>query len=168
MNNPPAELPNSVNLPFVEGLYTDFLKDPASVDPEWRRYFETLANGDGALKEARLQPRFKPWTIFNPPSSGRGLDERRSKVESRMAGLQDRVDQLIRSYRFRGHLIARVNPLGFKTGTSGSQEYPPELNPAYYGFTPADMERIFSCETISCEEPLSLAEILDLLWNTYC
>src|SRR5436309_6478674 len=162
MNNPPAELPNSLNLPFVEALYADFLKDPASVEPEWRRYFETLGNGDPTLNGAKLQPRFKPWTIFNPPSGARLLDERRSRVESRMAGMQDRVDQLIRSYRFRGHLIARVNPLGFKT------EYPPELNPAYYGFTPADMERIFSCETVSCEEPLTLAEILDLLWNTYC
>src|SRR5437879_6173252 len=161
MKDAPAELPNSLNLPFVEALYAEFLKDRSSVEPQWCRYFETIGNGDGALKEAKLQPRFKPWTIFNPPSSARAdarpPDERRSKVESRMAGMQDRVDQLIRSYRFRGHLIARVNPLGFKT------EYPPELNPAYYGFTPADMERIFSCEPISCEEPLTLAEILDLL-----
>ncbi len=162
MNDRMAELPNSLNLPFVEGLYADFLRDPASVSPEWRSYFEALGNGDGALKAPRLAPGFRPWSIFNPPSPNRAPDERRSKVESRMAGMQDRLDQLVRSYRFRGHLIARINPLGFKT------EYPPELNPAYYGFTPADMERIFSCETISCEGPLTLAEILDLLWNTYC
>src|SRR5678809_654871 len=31
-----------------------------------------------------------------------------------------------------------------------------------------DMERPFSCETITSEGPLTLAEILDLLWNTYC
>jgi 2-oxoglutarate dehydrogenase E1 component len=162
MNNDLAELPNSANLPFVEGLYADFIRDHASVSPEWGSYFESLENGDRALKPPRLGPHFKPSSLFNPPAAPRAIEERRSHVESRMAGMQDRVDQLIRSYRFRGHLIARVNPLGFKT------EYPPELNPAYYGFTPADMERLFSSETISSDEPLTLGEILDLLWNTYC
>lgn len=155
------ELPNSANLPFVEGLYAEFVRDPHSVSPEWRSYFESLENGDGSPKPPKLGPGFRNWSIFNPPSNGR-VDERRSQVENRMAGMQDRVDQLIRSYRFRGHLIARLNPLGFKS------EYPPELNPAYYGFTPGDMERLFSAETITAEGPLTLAEILDLLWNTYC
>ena len=35
------------NLPFVEELYFQFLSDPASVDPTWRRYFQSL-NGNGA------------------------------------------------------------------------------------------------------------------------
>jgi len=160
MKNGASELPSSLNLPFIEALYADYVKDPASVMPEWRRYFEGIENGDRA--PSRLGPSFRPASIFNPPGGFRGVDERRSKVESRMAGMQDRVDQLIRSYRFRGHLIARINPLGLKT------EYPPELNPAFYGFTPLDMERPFSCETITSEGPLTLAEILDLLWNTYC
>ena len=30
-----------------------------------------------------------------------------------MAVLQDRVDQLIRAYRVRGHLVAQLDPLGF-------------------------------------------------------
>jgi 2-oxoglutarate dehydrogenase E1 component len=157
-----AELPNSLNLPFVEELYGEYLNDPATVPIEWRSYFDGLANGDRALKPAKLGPGFRPWSIFNPPSASRKVDERRSRVESRMAGMQDRVDQLIRSYRFRGHLIARINPLGFRS------EYPPELSPDFYGFTPTDMERLFSCETIACDDQLTLAEILDRLWNTYC
>src|SRR5204863_8891748 len=53
-------------------------------------------------------------------------------------------------------------PLGLRS------EYPPELNPSTYGFMPTDMERLFSCETISCDGEMTLAEILDRLWNTYC
>src|SRR5262245_16872262 len=34
------------NLPFVEELYFKFLSDPASVEPSWRRYFQSL-NGSG-------------------------------------------------------------------------------------------------------------------------
>jgi len=170
MKNRLDDLPNSLNLPFLEGLYADFLRDPAAVEPAWRSYFESLqridngstSNGDRAIKPAKLGPSFQPRSIFNPPDTSRRSEERRSHVENRMAGMQDRVDQLIRAYRSRGHLIARINPLGFKT------EYPPELNPAFYGFTPADMERLFSAETISSEGPLALNEILDLLWNTYC
>src|SRR5947207_11338174 len=85
-----AELPNSLNLRFVEGLYADYLNDPASVSPEWRRYFEALGDGERALKP-RLEPAFRPWTIFNPPGARRRTAERRSRVDSRMAGMQDRV-----------------------------------------------------------------------------
>src|SRR6185369_12717209 len=145
MNNGASDLPSSLNLPFIEGLYSNYVKDPGSVMPEWRQYFEAMEKGDGAAKASRVGPSFHPASIFNPPGTTRTTEEKRSKVESRMAGLQDRLDQLIRSYRFRGHLIARINPLGFKT------EYPPELNPAFYGFTPHDMERPFSCETITSE-----------------
>src|SRR6185369_12146 len=39
------------NLPFVEDLYFQFLNDPASVEPAWRRTFEGLSgagsNGNG-------------------------------------------------------------------------------------------------------------------------
>ena len=157
-----SEVPSSLNLPFLEELYAEYTKNPSAVSPEWQQYFANLENGDGAAKPSRLGPSFRTGTIFNPPGTMRTAEERRSKVESRMAGMQDRLDQLIRAYRLRGHLIARINPLGFKT------EYPPELNPAHYGFTPQDMERPFSCQTISCDGPLTLAEILDLLWNTYC
>src|SRR4030095_16734497 len=125
MKDKVTEFPNSLNIAFVEGLYADFLTDPAAVSPEWRSYFEFLGDGETA-KTPKLAPSFRRWSIFNPPSAPRRTDERRSKVESRMAGMQDRVDQLIRSYRFRGHLIARINPLGLRS------EYPPELNPATY------------------------------------
>src|ERR1044071_449975 len=137
MKESAAELPSSLNLRFVEGLYADYLHDPNSVSEEWRNYFEALGNGERVTKP-KLEPTLRPWTIFNPPAARRRTEERRSQVESRMAGMQDRVDQIIRSYRFRGHLIARINPLGFR------KEYPPELNPASYGFTPLDMERPFS------------------------
>jgi len=30
------------NAPFVEGLYEQYLKDPQSVEPRWRGYFDEL------------------------------------------------------------------------------------------------------------------------------
>lgn len=37
---------------YIEGLYQDFVKDPESVDPEFRRFFEgfdfAISNGNGS------------------------------------------------------------------------------------------------------------------------
>ncbi|MCI0747320.1 MAG: 2-oxoglutarate dehydrogenase E1 component [Verrucomicrobia subdivision 3 bacterium] len=146
--------PGAANLSFLEGLYADYLRDPASVLPEWREYFETLGNGDVREEGFKPGPTFRRFSLFNPP--GRAVDGNEADVK------QERIDQLIRAYRFRGHTIARINPLDFPCTC------PPELDLKYHGFTDADMEQSFSCETLAPEGRLTLAEILDRLWNTYC
>jgi 2-oxoglutarate dehydrogenase E1 component len=151
-------IPNSQNLSFIESLFADYLRDPESVPPDWRSYFQAMRGGNGLSGQA-LAPRFAPWSIFNPPgSSGNG------DVSEQATGaiLQERVDQLIRNYRVRGHMIARVDPLDMPRPT------PPELDPEFYGFTEADMGRQFACETMRSEGTLTLWEILDRLRNTYC
>src|SRR6185436_16814137 len=114
-------------------------------------------NGEPASPIARIGPSFRRFSIFDPPSGSVAKPD-----AARLEVLQDRVDQLVRSYRYRGHMVARINPLGFP------RSYPPELDPKYYGFTLADMDRVFSCETLHRDCQLTLAEILDRLWNTYC
>jgi 2-oxoglutarate dehydrogenase E1 component len=83
-------------------------------------------------------------------------------TEAEVAALQDRVDQLIRSHRVRGHMVAQIDPLGLP------REYPPEIDPEYYGFGPEDLDRRFSCETIHEGGPLPLSEIVTRLRETYC
>ena len=154
-------LPHSLNLPFLEGLYADYLRDPATVSSEWRRYFDAMQNGEREPAAAlRLGPSFRPFSVFDPPPTQPGGKARVD--EASFADMQDRVDQLVRSYRFRGHMIARINPLDFP------RKYPPELSPEHYGFKPADMDRRFSCQTIDRDGPRTLSEIVDVLWNTYC
>src|SRR3954468_1761975 len=155
------QLPSSANLAFVEGLYAEYARDPASVSAEWRSYFDKMKNGETAAP-IRLRPAFKPFSLFNPPFQTRTELPSRSDVEGKMAGMQERVDQLIRAYRILGHKIARISPLGF------SRSYPPELDPGYYGFTLLDTERVFSSESLHKESTQTLGEILDQLWNTYC
>jgi 2-oxoglutarate dehydrogenase E1 component len=45
---------------------------------------------------------------------------------------------------------------------------PPELEASFYGFTDADMYRLFSCETMADGQQLTLKEIIERLRNTYC
>src|SRR5204863_3690768 len=107
----------------------------ASVSEEWRNYFRQLENGERAV---RLSPSFRPRSLFNPPNGGYTDG---SKAVAAAVGLQDRVDQLIRAYRTRGHMIAQIDPLGLP------RPCPPELEPSFYRLAEADFDRCFSCET---------------------
>jgi 2-oxoglutarate dehydrogenase E1 component len=148
MNQMP-ETPDSWNLPFVERLYADFARDPASVAPEWRRYFEQVKNGERA--EA---PRLAP-----------SLQTRKETAEwneTKSGSLQYRVNQLVRNYRVRGHNIAAVDPLG------RPRPIPPELEISFYGFSGQDMERPVHCELFPSNRTLTVREILQQLQDTYC
>lgn len=151
-------LPDRSNLSYVEDLYAEYLQDPLSVSPEWRNYFQTFPQGDNFTSKIKLSSTFRPPTIFNPAGTNGRIDH----AEVEVAALQDRVSQLIRNYRVRGHMIARVDPLG------AARAAVPELEPEFYGFTSADMQRQLFCETVHSEGPLTLREILESLRQTYC
>jgi 2-oxoglutarate dehydrogenase E1 component len=140
-------------------MYADFLRDPNSVPEEWQRYFREMVDGEPA--PVRLAPEPSSRSIFNPPATTRTVDA--DELWHEQAGhLQDRVDQLVRAYRVGGHRIAQVDPLGFpRTG-------PLNLDPDYFGFTGADMDRRFSCETLTGPDTMTLREMLQKLRNTYC
>src|SRR5512146_2095672 len=94
------ESPNPANLAFVESLYEDYLRDHESVSPDWQTYFGDVANGELRFPNPRFSPAFRPFSIFNPPSSRRGPLQPRL-ADRNMAALQDRIYLLIRLYRVR-------------------------------------------------------------------
>src|SRR3954466_8049569 len=157
----PVPPPHANNLAFLEALYEDFTRNPASVPSDWQQYFSQVANGELRFPKPRFGPSFKPYSIFNPPD---GTDsEPLSRFGSReIAAIQDRVYLLIRLYRVRGHRIARVDPLGMQ------QEVPPELKPEFFGFTEADMDLPIYSETFQYDGALTLGQLLEKLRNTYC
>lgn len=152
------DIPQSINLSFLEGLYEDYLNDPASVDPGWRQFFDSW-NGSGPISAHRVTgPPFRARSLFNPP--GEGGAEPSGDLGRRAE--QHRVDQLIRNYRVRGHRVARVDPL------ESPLPHLPELDPEYFGFTEADMDKRFSVEGLGGADVLTLREIVARLRNTYC
>ncbi len=91
------------------------------------------------------------------------FDQTREAGQSRsVAELQDRVDQLIRGFRVRGHLEAKIDPLGIPRMQNR------ELDPLAYGFRPEDFSNRFSTVTISGENEQTLEEIVAKLRATYC
>ena len=133
--------PDASSLLFAEDLYLRWRHDPQSVSPDWRTYFESLPS-DGS------EPRPEPASAG--PAAG---------VDARG---QESLDQLVRAYRVRGHMIAKIDPL--------EQPRPqfPELDPEYHGFGAADMGERFSTERLFGASSMTLSEILDKLRTTYC
>ncbi|HVS19742.1 MAG TPA: 2-oxoglutarate dehydrogenase E1 component [Planctomycetota bacterium] len=152
-----------MSLPYVEGLYADFVRDPGSVAPAWRARFERLERGAFHGADG-LGPRFAPPSLFDPGRgrNGRPAPARAADAAGDVAQLQDRADQLARAYRVRGHLVAKIDPLELPRPAQ------PELDPAFYGFEPADMSRAVSTTSITGGDVQTLGELLERLRRTYC
>jgi 2-oxoglutarate dehydrogenase E1 component len=147
------------NLAFAEAMYADFLTDPASVPEDWRALFAGLEVS--GLHPADLHgPSFPKRSIF---AGAPATTSTNGRSASEVAASQDRLDQLVRAYRVRGHMVADLDPLGQPRASS------PELDFHEYGFTEADLGRKFSARTLyASEEVLTLQTILDRLRTTYC
>jgi 2-oxoglutarate dehydrogenase E1 component len=128
---------NDLSLPFVEQLYAAYLNDPESVPHDWRVWFGS-------------------WSSLEP-------EARTAPASVAAAALQHRVDQLVRAYRVRGHLVAQLDPLQLTESVD-----PPELDPAFYGLTGEVLEREFILDTLPGRKARSLREIIAHLRGTYC
>ena len=160
---PDSDPLNSHSLGFVEGLYENYLENNESVPRDWRDYFAKLT----PAKTNRIGPSFKASSIFNPPAdesrtNGKLNGNAREATEYHLEALQERVDQLIRNYRVRGHIIAQIDPLGMP------RPRPPELDYQYFSLSDSDLDRPFSCETLPGCDKTTLRQIIDKLRNTYC
>lgn len=86
-----------------------------------------------------------------------------------------RVTNLIRAYRVRGHQKASLDPLGINTGATLERDDPPELEKEFFGFTDADLDKVFhlgsapsSYRTLVPENPSpTLREIIAKLESCY-
>src|SRR5689334_11923940 len=74
-----------------------------------------------------------------------------------------RAMMLIRTYRVRGHLAARLDPLGLSR-----MDIPPDLTPAYHGFSNADLDRPIWIGGALGFETATVRQMLQVLQDTYC
>ena len=89
---------------YIENLYQDFVQNPESVDPEFRKFFEgfdfAISNGKPDINGAAAAPaEAAPLSRTDAPKDG--TDWRKELAVYRM----------ILGYRNKGHLIARTNPI---------------------------------------------------------
>ena len=138
---------------FIEGLYEDYLANPASIPENWRRYFDSLQQqGVHDVAHTPIQRAFAamPRQAATP-------------VEATPDRKQVAVLQLINAYRFLGVRNAHLDPLA-----RHALPDVPELDPAYYGFTKADMDTTFETGSLVAAQRMTLREIVNFLRQTYC
>src|SRR5262249_38081730 len=132
---------------------------------------------DGFASRPRLEPSFPPQRLFGRATPGReggdpdgmiGTFVSRAPSNGAPAAAKDgtaefarSTEALFRSYRARGHLIAKVDPLG------APRPMPRDLEPSFFGFTEADLDRTIA-DPISDGAPVPMRQILQRLKRTYC
>jgi 2-oxoglutarate dehydrogenase E1 component len=120
------------NADFIEDLYEQFLRDPGAVDPAWREYFKSVGStGDiahGPIRERLLARVQQSPTAAAAPSS----------LSDGASAKQGAVSRLIQVYANRGHLIAKLDPLGLQ-----ERAKPYVLDLEYFGLSEADLDTEF-------------------------
>ncbi|MEL6587772.1 MAG: thiamine pyrophosphate-dependent enzyme, partial [Pseudomonadota bacterium] len=115
-----------------------------------------------------------PAPKMDPKEAKAAGDKIKAKATEMGTGLSDeqirrsvldsiRALMLIRAYRIRGHLAAKLDPLGMR-----SQDPHPELEPKSYGFTDADLDRPIFIDNVLGLEVATLRDIVAILKRTYC
>jgi 2-oxoglutarate dehydrogenase E1 component len=152
------------NAPYIEELYELFLQDPRSVDERWRRFFETLPPVNGAgqdIPHAAVRDYFR--TLARQPAARAGGAPAAAAVDEELVHKQVRVLQLINAYRFRGHQLANLDPLGLTPVPEI-----PELHLRYYGLSDLDLDTEFDTGSLVGPRRAKLRDILELLKQVYC
>jgi 2-oxoglutarate dehydrogenase E1 component len=153
------------NLVYVETLYDTYLSDPNQVPEEWRSYFDQLPQIDGvATQDIPLSSIREQFLYISKNQRRLAAASTPANAISGHENKQVKVLQLINAYRFRGHQIANLDPLGLM-----ERENVPDLSLQFHGFSDADLDLEFNTGSLCFgAENLKLRQIVDGLKQTYC
>lgn len=151
------------NSAYLESLYESWLLNSESVTKYWQDYFSDLprVNGEDAIEAIHSEVRQYFRNHPGQPDCSEVIRDNRQTLEQGQK--QTRVLQLINSYRFLGHLHARINPLHPEPTTTV-----PELTLEYHQLSKADLSLQFNTGSLVAPAQMPLAEILEQVQQTYC
>ena len=178
------------NADYIDQLAARHAADPHSVDAQWAAFFAATGDSEADARHAAAGP---SWARADwPPAptddltaamtgewpaapdaqgAGRRITDKAaekgislSDTQVQRAALDSiRAIMIIRAHRIRGHLAADLDPLGIiERGNH------PELDPASYGFTEADMDRPVFIDMVLGLEVASMRQIIEIVRRTYC
>jgi 2-oxoglutarate dehydrogenase E1 component len=129
---------------YIESLYQDFVKDPASVDQELRKFFEGF---DFAVSQAAVNGQ-----------AAKGSGSLPSDFDAKK---EISAYRLILGYRNKGHLIAKTNPIRTRRDRGAN------LDLGFFGFTEADLDKEFYAGNLIGLGTTTLRKLLEHLEKTY-
>ena len=161
---------SGANAAFISDLYAKWVASPGAVDPSFADLFEALNDEARSVLTDASGASWAPRRYeFGDPEPVGKADKKAAvaalTTEQIRAATKDslRALMLIRTYRVRGHLEARLDPLALQVPKPH-----PELDPRTYGFTDADLDRSVFIDNVLGRETATVREILAVLRETYC
>lgn len=143
------------NAPFIEELYERYLADPASVDANWRAYFDELRGGAADVAHTPVVESFV--------ELARNRRVQGAMVDATTMRKQVLVLRLISKYRTLGMFAADLDPL-----KQHATDYIPDLDLATYGFTEADLDTEFDVGSYKAgPQRMRLRDLVVALQETY-
>jgi len=140
---------------YVDELYKEFVQDPASVDPEFKKFFEgfdfAMSNGNGDAKNESAVPAEKNGTDTSSSPVSEGIDMTKEFA----------VHQLIRAYRKRGHLVSFTNPIRKRKDRHA------HLAIEDFGLSEADLLTLFNAPAFFGFGVMTLSALLKRLKQIY-
>ncbi len=168
---------SKTNSSFIEEMYLKFINQDENIPESWKKYFEDIGedlsivakelNGPswGSKKTkinlTQIQENLKYENqSFEKNQTNNSISE---KEISKMNGQSIRAVSMVRSYRQRGHLIAKLDPLEMR-----EIDYLDELHPDSYGFKKEDYNNKIYLDGVINKQYSTIKEILGFLRKTYC
>jgi len=144
---------NAANTAYFADLYDQYLRNPDSIEPSWRAFFQGFDFGmeDSGVTANNNEVQFQA----NP------LENQNGEIPQSVLK-EFEVVRLIDGYRTRGHLFTKTNPVRDR------RKYTPTLDLQNFGLSEQDLDVKFSAGEILGIGPATLREIVDHLETIYC
>ena len=158
-------------------MYLKFINKDSDLPESWKNYFLDIGDELDLIAKEINGPSWSPQKKrIDLDEIQKTIDNKKTNIpkESQQNGI-DKIDikksnrdsiravSLIRSYRQRGHLISKVDPLELR-----EIEYLDELHPESYGFNKEDYKNKIYLDGITNKDYSNIKEILYFLKKTYC
>jgi 2-oxoglutarate dehydrogenase E1 component len=164
------------NSAFIEQMYLKFINKDKDLPESWQHYFEGIGEDLSTIAKEINGPSWGIKQKIDIDEIEKKIEEDEKKlfngsndtkvnskdlIKSNVSSI--RAVALIRAYRQRGHLLAKLDPLlMMKT------EYLDELHPEYYGFKKENYNEKIYLDGVINKEHSTVKEILSFLNKTYC
>ena len=158
---------NKSNSAFIEQMYLQYINQDPNLPSSWRNYFEEIGEEIDTIVNEINGPSWSPKKNKISIKNVQELSKENSQINElevvKSNANSIKAVAMIRSYRQRGHLIAKLDPLGMM-----KSEYLDELHPESYGFEKDDYDKKIFLDGIINKEYSSIREILKFLKDKYC
>ena len=134
---------NAAHTSYFAEMYDRYLQNPDEIEPSWKAFFQGFDFG---------------------VENSNGLNGEKTLQEEVPEHLQKefKVIQLIDSYRKRGHLFTKTNPVRER------RKYSPTLALENFGLTKDELNIVFNAGDIIGIGPSTLSKIVGVLEQIYC